>query len=413
MTKTFELKYGRKNIYFNISEKQSIKILKPKPKPKIINVEIALKEAMENCYGSRLDDLIKRNTKVLILTVDITRPSPKIFLDLIINFLKKIGAKFEIMIGLGMHRKMSYMEIKKHIGRDALQSNPNGLMWNNGETSFGTPIEVDTRLKEFDILIAVGFVEPSYLLGYTGGRKMIMPGVASGKAIAKNHFLLLSPGKKLGVLDGNPLSMDALEFAKAVNLNWIVDVVLNPDDTYAGIFCGDMEKANKEACKQCAEIYETPIDKKADVVIVSTGGYPYDIDLVQTKKGIVPAIECVKECGTIIFIGECKEGWGAEGIVSRKGLEEQKPKEILDELYHFFKQNKYPWNSAPCSSRYLFSKAVGELNCQLIGVTGINNDLKNTFVQTASSVNEALSMVNKEKADIIIIPDGRRVIPIL
>lgn len=421
MNRTVELKYGRGRVSFDIARERLIGIIEPNPEPAVHDVEKSLRKAIEDCYGPRLEDVIKKDSRVLILTVDITRPSPKALLNVIEQRLKDLGAKVEVMVGLGMHRPMTPKELEKHIGKaNVLQNEANGPMWSGGVTSFGTPIEVDERVMDYDARIAIGFVEPTYLLGFTGGRKIIMPGVASEQAIAHNHFLLLSPGRKLGVLDGNPLSEDAIEFARAVGLHWIVDVALNPDDTYSGIFCGDMEKANRAACKMSAKIYEHRFSKeeqKADIVVASAGGYPYDFDLCQTKKSMVPAMECVKPGGTIILVGECPDGWGVEDQSSRRSLTKEDPKNILSDLYERFEKRdcSADYEAVPSSSAYLFSKAVAEQNCQLIAVTGINEDLKHTFIEVAPSITKALEISESrlgKNTTVTVIPDGRRIIPV-
>jgi nickel-dependent lactate racemase len=371
---------------------------------------------MKNPLGPRLGDVVKKGSRVLLLTVDFTRPSPKALMAPIMEEIRSIGAKADVMIALGNHRPMTERELLDFIGTsDVLQNDPEGPMWSRGTTSSGTPIEVDRRLKDYDARIAIGFVEPSYLLGFTGGRKILMPGVASSRAIARNHFLLLTAGRKLGVLHGNALSDDALEFARAVGLQWICDVALNPDDSYARIYCGDMEKANEAACADSSRIYGHAFSKKADIVVVAGGGHPYDFDLVQTKKGIVPAMECVRKGGTIVMVGQCPDGWGAEGVVSRKALTEERPAEILADLRKRFERRDCPWNLAPCSCRYLLSRAVSELKCQVIAVTEINDDLAKTFIEVAPSIPDALKMAEGrmgKDATVTVIPDGRRLIPL-
>lgn len=411
-----KLKYGKGEVSFEVEDRRLVEIADVTPMPAIGDARSALAEAMESPLGPRLNDVVGDGDRVLLMTVDFTRPSPRPLLGTVVEEIESLGATVDIMVGLGNHRLMTEAELVEHLGTsEVLQSDSTGPMWRQGATSFGTAIEVDHRVKDYDVRIAIGFVEPSYLLGFTGGRKMLMPGVASSKAIAHNHFLLLTPGRKLGVLHGNQLSDDALEFARAVGLHWIVDVVLNPDDSYAAIYCGDMEKANEVACADSARIYEHTFADKADIVVVSCGGYPYDFDLVQTKKGIVPAMECVRNGGTIVLVGECPDGWGSEGEVSRQALTEERPEDILADLRRRLEQHDCPWESAPCSSRYLFSKAVAELNCQVIAVTDINDSLAETFIEVAPSVSEAIEMGERSlgaDATITVIPDGRRIIPV-
>jgi len=410
-----DLKYGRSALNFNVADKNLIGIASFSRGPVVSDIEEAFEKAVKNPSGPGLEDVVRRGDRVLLLTVDFTRPSPQRLIEFLVPRLERMGAKMDIMVGLGNHRRMTDGEMKGHLGTaDAMQNEADGPFWNLGKTSFGTPVEVDARLKEYDVRIAVGFVEPSYLLGFTGGRKIIMPGVASPEAIAHNHFMLLTGGRKMGILKGNPLHEDALQFAKKVGLHWIVDVVLNPDDGYSAIYCGGMEEASSLACRDSAAIYSYPLSSRADVVVASAGGHPYDFDLVQTKKSVVPAMEYVRDGGVIILVGECPDGWGAEGYVSRQALTGQSPGDILSELYSMFEKKETPWEYAPCSARYLFARAYAEKKCRIICVTGINDELSKTFLDTASSVQEALAMAGEtvgRDPSVFIIPDGRRLIP--
>jgi len=413
----FELGYGKTKLKFELPDERVVEKPEPRAMKAISDPEGALTAAMESPVGPRLEDVVKPGNRVLVLTVDFTRPNPSPFLWPVVEKVRALGATAEVMIALGNHRPMTDSELKGFIGTaDVLQNDAKGKMWKLGTTRHGTPIEVDHRLKGYDVRLAVGFVEPSYLLGYTGGRKILMPGVASSRAIARNHFMLLEPGRKLGVQEGNPLAEDALDYVKAVGLQWIVDVVVNPDDTFATVYCGDAIEANIRAVRDASSIYETPVNRQADVVIASAGGHPYDFDLVQTKKSVVPAIEFVREGGVIIFIGACPDRWGCEKEVSREALMNMSPEAILTELRQQYARKECPWENVPCSSKYLFSLAAAEKKARLIAVTGINDDLSQTFVETAKDIPTALRMAESslgKDATVTIISDGRRIIPVI
>jgi nickel-dependent lactate racemase len=125
-------------------------------------------------------------------------------------------------------------------------------------------------------------------------------------------------------------------------------------------------------------------------------------------------MECVKEGGVIILVGECPDGWGGEGPVSKDALTHGQPDAILAELRRHFEAGDCPWELAPCSSRYLLAKAVAEMKCRVIAVTGINADLARTFIEVADSVGDALRMADRclgPQASVLVIPDGRRLIP--
>ena len=222
------------------------------------------------------------------------------------------------MVGLGNHRPMTDAELDEFIGtHDVLQPDSKGPQWELGATDWCSPIEVAPFLRDFNKRVVCGFIEPSYIAGFSGGRKMILPGVSSSRSISHNHFLILTEGRKLGVLDGNPVHEDMTQAALTVGVDFICDAVVNPDDSYAEIVCGDLVQAHRKGAEHSRSIYEHRIERKADIVICTSGGYPYDIDLVQAKKTLVPALECVAPGGAIILLGECEDGWGGEAPFKR------------------------------------------------------------------------------------------------
>ena len=138
-----------------------------------------------------------------------------------------------------------------------------------------------------------------------------MPGLAHHESIDNNHYYLTQPGAVIGRLHGNPVSDDALEFAHDLPLHLITYAVCGPNDEFVEIVSGHPQHAHERACELCAPIYAVK-RVQADIVISSPGGWPYDFDLVQGKKAIIPAIDAVNPNGVIILCAECRDGLGAE-----------------------------------------------------------------------------------------------------
>ena len=407
------LPYGHRELTVRLEADRFLGYLDPSPAPSLEDPAAAIKHAVRHPFGPSLRDVVGRGDRVLLMTVDITRPSPSLLVNALREELDALGAEVDVIIGLGTHRPMTAPEIGEHTGvEEAFQSQPDGESVNLGTTSRGTPIEFSPRLPEYDKRIEVGFVEPSYLAGFTGGRKMVMPGVSTSPAIARNHFLLLDPATRIGVLRGNAIAEDALEVAQAAQVDWICDVLVNPDDSWAGVYAGDMLAAHDQACRRCREIYRAAVPQKADIVLASSGPYPYDIDMVQAKKAVVPALEAVRPGGVIVLVGECAEGGGTEdGFV--KHMSRMSPHEILTEMENRLHSGDQPWGWAPCSTAYLFSKAVHQVGAQVILVSGMKEQLKSTFVSTAASLEEALSMAEERvgrQSSVLAVRDGRRLI---
>ena len=184
-----------------------------------------------------------------------------------------------------------------------------------GDTSRGTPVLINKHICDVDHIIMTGTIVHHYFSGYGGGRKAIFPGVSGMETIRVNHSFMLDPNAGLGRTVGNPVYEDQMEgtamFAKGRSL-FLFNAILNAEHEFLKIFAGNYVTAHQEACKFVDEVYGVPIEEEADVVIVSAGGYPKDINIYQLQKTMDNAWCAVKEGGTIIVLGECEEGSGSK-----------------------------------------------------------------------------------------------------
>ena len=163
---------------------------------------------------------------------------------------------------------------------------------------------------EADVKILTGDIGFHYYAGYGGGRKSVLPGVSGEETIKHNHAMLLHPNAKTGILDGNPVHEDMVEAARLAKVDFILNVVINSEKEVVKAFAGDVEQAFYEGVKLVDEMYRIPVDRKADIVVVSPGGHPADVNLFQAYKGVDNALEIVKRGGVIILVAECPEGHG-------------------------------------------------------------------------------------------------------
>jgi len=406
-------KYGQTEQVATVPDERVIEQIHLPSREGVGDVEAALDEALANPIGPALEDVIEPGDRVALMTVDFTRPNPTPMLWPLAERIEQLGASYEIVIGLGNHRPMTDAELDRFIGtHEVLQPNSRGEQWKLGETSFGSPIEVAPFMRDFDKKVVCGFIEPSYIAGFSGGRKMILPGVSSYESITHNHFLILTEGRKLGVLDENPVHRDMTEAARAVGVDFICDAVVNPDDSWARIVCGDIEDAHREGAMLSRDIYEHHVQERADIVICTSGGWPYDIDMVQAKKTLVPALECVRHGGCVILLGECEDGWGGEEPF-RTLLESEEPGAIIAEMRRRLADGDVAWHWAPCSTGFLFSSVVHDLGAQLIVVSELADEIEPTFANPAADLVAALALAEERlgpDASIIGLHDGRRVI---
>ncbi|MBC7239465.1 MAG: nickel-dependent lactate racemase, partial [Chloroflexi bacterium] len=229
-----------------------------------------------------------------IVVSDITRPIPyKEVLPVLLEYLNRCGVKDEditILIATGLHRGLTPQEQRDLYGEEIVERvkvvnhdyKDSSNLIRIGKTSRGTPIEVNRIAVETDTLILTGYIEPHQQFGFTGGRKSIMPGLASERAVMHNHNakMMDHPSAVNGVLEGNPQHEDAMEFAKAIKVDFILNVVLNQDEKLAWAVGGDLEKAWLKGVKLSQSFREVELPYPCDIAITATG-HPLDRVLYQ------------------------------------------------------------------------------------------------------------------------------------
>jgi nickel-dependent lactate racemase len=174
----------------------------------------------------------------------------------------------------------------------------------------GTKVYLNRVFAEADVRILTGDVCFHYYAGYGGGRKSVLPGVSAEETIKHNHAMLLDPNAKTGVLEGNPVHEDMAEAARLAKIDFVLNVVTNGKGEVIKAFAGDLEQTFIEGVKVVDEMYRVIVDRKADIVVVSSGGNPADLNLFQAYKGVDNALKVVKRGGVIVLVAECPESHG-------------------------------------------------------------------------------------------------------
>ena len=282
--------------------------------------EDAVRHALANPIGSpRLGDIVKKGEKIAIITSDLTRPMPTYkVMPALLDELYAAGVEKEditLVFALGSHRKHTPEEQKKLAGERAyaeitcVDSDTSDCI-HLGTTSTGTPVDITRVVAEADRRICLGNIEYHYFAGYSGGAKAIMPGVSTRAAIQANHSKMVDPACCAGALDTNPLRQDIEEAGAITGIDFIVNVVLSEKKEILYAVAGDAVKAHREGCAFLDKLYRKELNQGADIVLVSQGGAPKDLNLYQTQKALDNAKHAVKDGGVIILIGSCKEGLG-------------------------------------------------------------------------------------------------------
>jgi nickel-dependent lactate racemase len=302
----------------------------------VIRADVPLTEASQEILVARaLDECPEQigsfvpGEKVVIVTSDITRyTGSEIYLPLLVDRLNQQGipdSDIEVIIALGIHRKQTDHEHAKILGplygriavADHECDNPGKLVF-LGVTSTGVPVEINRTVAEADRLILTGTIGFHYFAGFGGGRKSILPGVASRASCMASHFAVLNPepasGKNpaatTGQLDGNPVHRAMTEACAMVGPDLILNTVLSPDKRIVAVFAGPWQGAHTLGCARYAELFSYPIPAKADLVVVSCGGYPKDINFIQAHKSMEYGSQALRDGGVMILLAQCRDGYG-------------------------------------------------------------------------------------------------------
>ncbi|MDL2258368.1 nickel-dependent lactate racemase, partial [Eubacteriales bacterium OttesenSCG-928-K08] len=264
---------------------------------------------------------VKPGEKIVIITSDITRPMPTYaVIPALLDELYAAGIDkkdITLVFALGVHRKHTEAEMKKLAGERAwneitcVDGDVNDTV-HVGVTKRGTPVDVVRLVAQADRRICLGNIEYHYFAGFSGGGKAIMPGVSTRAAIQNNHSRMVDQNACAGKLDGNPVREDIEEAAQMVGVDFILNVVLNEKKEIIRAVAGDCVLAHREGCKFLDTLYKKSINERADIVLVSQGGAPKDLNLYQTQKALDNAKHAVKKGGVIVLIGSCKEGLGED-----------------------------------------------------------------------------------------------------
>ncbi len=315
-----ELGYGSTFQTVEIPERNLIGILTPNPIERTFTGEAEVLRALREPIGTAcLRDIVRPGEKIAIVTSDITRPMPtRKVLPAILEELGSAGVRdgdITLVFALGSHRPQTKEECRAAAGDEAfrrircINSDPSDFV-HLGTTTRGTPVDITRVVAEADRRVLLGNIEYHYFAGYSGGAKALMPGVSTREAIRANHSLMTESTSCAGNLSGNNLRADIEEAETFCRADFILNVVLDEHKEIIKAVAGDVTLAHREGCRFLDTLYSKQIERRADIVVVSQGGAPKDMNLYQTQKALDNAKYAVRKGGTIILIGACSEGLG-------------------------------------------------------------------------------------------------------
>ncbi len=323
------LKYGRSAISLEYDPSRFEVIGSPVRRPALTDVEIGA--SFDHPIGSPLEEIVAPGETVLIAVPDATRQTASgQIVNLLVRRLIANGTaphEIRIIFATGIHRHVTEAEkqtiltpfIAQRIGTAAHDAHNQLKLFKVGETSGGIPIELNWMLTEYDHVVLVGGVTFHYFAGFTGGRKLICPGLASARTLEETHKLAFdfeTKGRRSGVgpglLEGNAVHEAFVEAVETIKPAFAINTIVDNEGSATDVFCGDWKESHRAACEQYADGHTIRIAEKRELVIVSCGGYPFDINMIQAHKALDAASRACSDGGTIVLLAECSDGPGRD-----------------------------------------------------------------------------------------------------
>jgi nickel-dependent lactate racemase len=333
----------------------------PKKAFPIADLESRLDRELEEPVSSPpLSELLSGAKRVSILVSDVTRSTGvHRILPLLLPRLHGAGIRKNeriVLVALGNHRRMTREEMERVVGGEAMEGfrivqhdsgDPHGFL-DLGVTSRGTPVEFSRLLGASDLLIATGAINYHYFAGYTGGRKVLLPGVASRRAAIANHLLVLGgesgrhPGCRPGRLRGNPVHEDMVEAVAGVERCFLLNTIMDGWEDILDLFGGHLILSHERGTRALDAMYSVEVSEKKPVVVASCGGYPRDINMIQSHKAMEMVRGALEEGGTLVLAAECSKGFGSPDFFP--WFRHRDPRVFLERLkadYQIYGQTAY------------------------------------------------------------------------
>lgn len=318
MSKHVEILYGKGRLPVELPD--NVTVIEPTHQSALDNLDAAFARAVESPIGAGpLASLVKPVETLAIVTSDGTRPVPNSkLIPWVLDTLAVKPREVVVITGTGTHRPNTPEELFEMFGdrvmRECRVINhdcfDDSTLTTVGTTSRGNTITFCKEYVQADRKLLLGFIEPHFFAGFSGGPKALLPGIAGLNSIMSFHdaYMIGHPGSTWGRTEDNPLQAETREACALCPPDFMINVTLNADKQITAFYPGDWMKAHRVGCKAVAETATVGFDEPFDVVITSNSGFPLDQNLYQTVKGMSAAAQVVRDGGTIITVSECSDG---------------------------------------------------------------------------------------------------------
>jgi nickel-dependent lactate racemase len=416
------LDYGRTGLEVDLPDDRLVGPLAIRPAPPLGDPEAAIAGALAHPIGSPpLAQIACGRKNACILVCDITRPVPnRAILPLLLRTLEEQGiARRDILllVATGLHRPNEGAELEEMLGADIAAhyrvENHHGKVLAEhdylGETPNGVPVYLDRRYLRADLKITTGLIEPHLMAGYSGGRKVICPGIAALETVKVWHGprFLEHPRADCGFVEGNPVHEENTRIALMAGCDFIVNVCLDGQRRITWVGAGDMIRAWEEGVRFVEGVVKVPVREPVDVVVTSCAGYPLDTTWYQAVKGLTGALPIVKRGGTIILAASLTDGLGSPEF-QRLMTENPDLRVFKDRILgkDYFVMDQWQLEE--------LAKVVERCRVKVVSHGLPAETLRRCFVEPAPSVEQAVAESLAEygpEARVAVIPKGPYVLP--
>jgi len=416
-----KLAYGKTGLPLELDDSLNVTVVEPTFVPALADPGSAVRRALGEPVGSPpLRDLVRPGTRVGVVFSDITRPAPNpLLLGAVLEVLDSVpGVEIVLFNALGTHRPNTEAELRGMVGDAVFERRR--IVQNDtfdpatqvrvGMTSKGHETWLNAELMSCDLKVLTGFIEPHLFAGFSGGGKAIMPGMAGQRTVLGNHDagMVGHPKAIWGVTHGNPIWEEVREVAGQAGRLFLLNVTLNRDKAVTGVFAGDLDRAHAAGCAFVKRSAMVPVPLPFDIVITTNSGYPLDINLYQSVKGMRAADQVVRPGGSIVIAASCWDGIPEHGLYGKLLRETRSPRELLDKIRApgFLEQDQ--WQAH-------IQALIQQKAAIYVRSDGLTDDqVRNALLIPSRRVEETIEDLLKEYgrgASICVMPEGPQTIP--
>ena len=415
----FDLAYGTGTLPLDLPDGLEPVVLVANEQPALPDAVQAVRDGLKNPIGAeplvkQLKD--KKPEKIVVVVNDETRPTPYYaFFPPLVEAFEEAGIRDEqvtFVIATGIHDPHSKELNEKTYGKHMTDrfkfvshiAKDDDSLVHMGRFDSGYEFYVNKLAVEADFLITVGVVMPHYFAGFSGGRKSILPGLAGFRTVEQNHARMVELMDNLPPIRQNPVSLEMIEAARMVGVNFIINAVTGSNKEVVKIVAGDLVAAWYEAVETSSSMFEIPFEKQVDICVSSACGYPRDVNMYQAQKALDHADRITRDGGTIILVTESPSGYG-EDVFERWMREGMTPQQIMDRICTNFVMGGH--------KAYGFAKVAANKKFILVSSLSAEDSLP-LFATKAESVQAAFDAALAENpgATVAVLPQGSLTLPV-